>query len=1073
MSKYLFYLFISYLSLSGAWAQEIYTLRGIITNPEGLALAGATVSLASGQQSTSDSKGMFTLSSKQQQISLSVSFIGYQAYQQQLNLPLKDTLQITLQAGSYQLEAVTIATGYQQVPKERATGAFENLNAELINRGVSTDILSRLEALTPALQFDKRDFNINANTNTNRLSIRGVNTINADASPLIILDNFPYEGDINSINPNDVASISILKDAAAASIWGARAGNGVIVITTKKGNYQKPFQVNFNSNINITAKPRLLDFPQLSSSSYIAIERDLFSRGFYQSQENNLRRPALSPVVELLIAARDGRISTASAEEQINKLSTIDVREEYLREVYRPAVNSQYALQMSGGTSKNHYTFSLGYDENLQSLKSNQQNRLTLKTSQFWKPIKNIEISADIIYSHRQQEQAPSFAGIGYNQLRLGARQLYPYAVLRNADGSAAAVDKDYRSFITSSLGNGLLLDWNYRPLEEVLYSTENINNQDLLLNGAVNYQIMKGLKAEFRYQYQQSHQNGAALYQQESYYARNLINRFSQINGTTITRPIPVGGILDKSDSRGINYGLRGQLQYQTLIGDKHEIDAIAGAEQREIKNSSNGYRSYGYQDDLLTFAAVDYVSVFPAYMGLSFNSSIENNNFFTETLNRFVSLYANAAYTYDRRYTISGSIRKDASNLFGVETNQKGVPLWSAGLAWNITNESFFTSAVINNFKLRSSYGFSGNVNNNLAAFTTIRYNTAAGTINNLPFAIVQNAPNAQLRWERVSTWNIGLDMSLFNSRINANIDYYRRRTTDLLGTEPTDPTTGFSTGVLNAASTKGDGLEFLINTKNLVGKLKWESDMLFSYQQSRVSAYGSSLSRASLIVGTGNALNPQKDYPLYGIYSYKWEGLDAQDGSPIGLFNGQASKDYTAIVNNTPFEDLVFHGSAIPIFNTALRNTFSYKAWSVSANITYKAGYFFRRATINYSQLYSNTITHPDYELRWQRPGDELRTQVPAATYPANIQRETFHTNASHTVEKGDHIRLQDLRISYDISNKVKSFPLKYIQLFLYGNNMGILWQASKVAVDPDFGFNNIPPAATYAFGIRAGF
>lgn len=1074
MNRSIYILFLLFFTRFSAMAQGSYLLEGLVKNKQSEPIAGVVITLdGSNIKILTNEKGRFSLRLPGPEASITLSSMGFKT----LRMVVKPSennylIEMVLEEDSQQLQQVTVSSGYQQLSKERATGAFEHLDTELINRGVGSNLLSRIEGLSTVSLFDKRSYSINAEGTPNIL-IRGLNTINANSAPLLVLDNFPYEGDINSINPNDIASITILKDAAAASIWGARAGNGVIVITTKKGNYHQAPQLSFSSNINSTAKPRLMDDRIISPSDYIDMEINLFGRGYYNNLESNIRKPALSPVVQLLIKERDGLLLPADARAQIDALRAHDVRQDYLDHVYRNRLAQQYALSLKGGSGKHTYLLSAGYDKTLLNLKSSDNDRLTLRMANTVQPIKNLELHASLQYSNNRAQQLSGSNAVGYGQVMTGTRSLYPYARLTNPDGSPAIIDKDFLSTYTSTIGNGLLLDWNFRPLEELQHPGLHITDRNLVVSTSANYSFFKWLNAEFRYQYQHTGNERKDLKGVDSYFTRNMVNRFTQITGTQVRRPVPLGGILDLSDGSNTVHNARGQLNMQQQWG-KHEVNGLAGMEVREANSRYHANRTYGYDDELLTYANVDYLTVFPAYNNLAGTSTILSGLAFGDVLNRYVSVYANSAYSYDTRYTLSASVRKDESNLFGVSTNQKGVPLWSAGALWNVSKEDFFKVTWVPYLKLRASYGMAGNVDNSQSAYTTLTYSPAPNTITNLPAATISSPPNAFLRWEKVRTFNMGIDFSLYANRLSGSFDTYAKKNTDLLGFELTDPLTGFSNTTLNGAASKGRGWELLLNSINLNGAIGWTSSFSLAYSKAVITKYDGQIITSGL-VGNGVNINPLKDHLVYGLYSYHWAGLDPLNGDPVGYVGESDSKDYDAIVNRSAVEDLVYHGSAIPLYNCAFRNTFTYRDFSLSANITFRLNYYFRRASISYSDFYAVGEAHSDFALRWQKPGDETHTQVPSMVYPAAGNRDVFYTYSSQTAERGDHIRLQDIRLGWTLpkntTQALKAF--RNIEVFGYASNLGILWRKNKSGLDPDYGYNNIPPSANYAIGFRAEF
>jgi TonB-dependent SusC/RagA subfamily outer membrane receptor len=286
MIRYIVYFLISIALPDMLFSQgtvHYEMVRGSVTDHEGKALPGATIKVRNGHQViTADSSGNFTVNLPYGKNILEASYIGYELITIKMSVPAKERVMIVLKNDVTQLKAVIVSTGYQQVPEERATGSFALVDNKLFNRRVGTDVLSRIEDVTPGVLF-----NHNVKGRANDITIRGQSTIFGNTQPLIVLDNFPFEGDINDINPNDVVSISVLKDAAAASIWGSRAGNGVIVITTKKGAFKQSSRVSMNANLTIGNKPDLFYQPQMSVADFIEIEKQLFGKGFYNAALNS------------------------------------------------------------------------------------------------------------------------------------------------------------------------------------------------------------------------------------------------------------------------------------------------------------------------------------------------------------------------------------------------------------------------------------------------------------------------------------------------------------------------------------------------------------------------------------------------------------------------------------------------------------------------------------------------------------------------------------------------------------------------------------------------------------------
>lgn len=1034
-------------------------LSGRVRDSTGRALSGASVSLSGTTiGAVTDTAGRFILHAPAGSYTLRISYIGFTPLERAVRLPAEGPLDMVLQGGAGRLEEVTVSTGYQELPRERATGSFVTVGKALLDRSVSTDVLDRLRDVVPGLRF---------NSIGTRISIRGQSTLFSNAEPLIVVDGFVYNQPIENLNPADVLSVSVLKDAAAASIWGARAGNGVIVITTNKGGFDRPLRVSLNANVTVGDKPDLYYKARMGTADYIGLEKRLFGEGYYTAAESAYNHLPLSPVTELLIANRDGALSGAELDARLAALAKLDVRRDLEKYFYRKSVKQQYALSLDGGSAVQRYYFSAGFDRNLDNAMGNGFDRLTLNGNQTWTGLKRrLEVSAGIYFtqtvSASDNPGTPTWNN-GY--------AIYPYAALADASGNPLAVTHDLREGFAAAAPAAGLLDWGYRPLEELRLADRTQRNMDVRVNAGLKYKLLPGLNAQFLYQYDHSSSAGRNLMPAESFLARDMVNRYTQADGSgALSFPVPRGGILDLSAGNTTGQDGRLQLNYDGLIGGKHELTAIAGYEVQSLRVTGNGHRGYGYDTEHATMQPVDGVSYFGYYDNPYGSNTIPLNQYESDATDHYLSYYANAAYTYDRRISVSGSARLDRSNLFGVKPNQKGVPLWSAGLAWELSREGFYGISALPFFKLRATFGYNGNINKNLSAYTTAGYFDGTGTPTRLPYAEIINPPNPGLRWERNRHINFGLDFSTAGGRISGTVEYYLKRGLDLIGNTSYIPSTGITAFTGNTADTKGQGLDINLDTRNISGVFSWSTAFLFSYVNDKVTHYGqASLPSDYLEFGyLGNYALEGK--PLFAVYSYRSAGLDPATGDPRGYLNGLASSDYTAMAAAASPGNLVYHGPSRPVVFGALRNTFSWHALSLSASISYRLGYYFRRNSVYYGSDYGLSGQNGDFALRWQRPGDEAHTVVPSLPSVSNVQRDNFYRFSSDLVEKGDHVRLQDINLSYRFSKGALRFlPGADLQVYLYAANLGILWRANKAHLDPDAG-NAYPTPRTIAGGIR---
>ncbi|MBO9634126.1 MAG: SusC/RagA family TonB-linked outer membrane protein, partial [Chitinophagaceae bacterium] len=950
----------------------------------------------------------------------------------------------------------------------RATGSFSRVDNKTFNRQVSTDVITRLKGIAPSILVDERGAKP-------KLTIRGQATIWGNDQPLIVVDNFPYEGDLNNINPNDVEDISILKDAAAASIWGIRAGNGVIVIKTKRGAYNKPMNISFNANTTVGEKPDLFYISKMNPSDFIDIEKMLFDKGYYNKIINDASFRPYSPVVKILDDQKNNRITAAEAGSRIDALRNFDLRKDMEKYLYQNTIRQQYSLSLNGGGPKYSYYFSAGFDKNREAQVGNQFNRISLNSNQVFKPVEKLEFTVNLAYNRSNR----SSAGVVQMLNNMGSEMMYPYARLVDDNGAPAVVTKGFSSvFKQKALADGLL-NWDFVPLKELALQ----NNKNLLtetrLNTAVKYSLLPQLSAEARFQYENQWSKTRNLYDQDTYTMRDLINSYTTFENGVLKRNIPLGARLDNSIDELNSLNGRLQLNYDQRW-NKHQVHAIGGFEVRQMRTTGNSGRLYGFDPAVGSSIPVDYVSTFKLY-GKGYASNISNYDDYSGTLDRIRSYYVNGAYDYDLRYILSASARIDQSNVFGVRTNQKSVPLWSAGARWNIGKEAFYKLQWLPELSLRTTYGYSGNVDKTLTAFTTARLDKNYS--NSLPAASLANPPNKDLRWEKNAMWNIGIDFAMKGNRLSGSIEYFNRKGTDLIGNGDIDPTTGYISYRGNLANMTGRGVDIELNSINVqAGDFSWKTTAIFSFAKDKVTKYQRTTTLYSFISINDNTIirNPVAYLPvvgrsLFGIYSYPWAGLDPANGQPRGYLDGKPSTEYSKITQylaEDPANNLTYNGNAVAPYFGALRNTFEYKGIELSFNITYRFGYYFRRNTIMYGALYSNYYGHGDFYNRWQKPGDELRTNVPAMLYPANNLADDYYRNSEAVVSKGDHIRLQDMNLAYTFNPAIlRHLRVKNIRVFAYASNLGIIWRSNKEGLDPDFPTQK--PVRSFAFGFNAGF
>lgn len=1044
---------------------DTFIVAGKVVNEQGSPVSGANVRVKDrgAVWQTSDS-GYFAPLPLVEGDTLIVSSIGFEtltvathADQGMLLLRLKPRVNRLGEVN------VVYSNGYMTIPKARATGSFTQIDKERFNEIPSSDILSRLEYFTNGLS------RLPARVDAGRdILIRGQSTISGPKTPLIVVDNFPYAGDVNGINPNDVESITILKDAAAASIWGAKAGNGVIVIATKKGRYNEPLKMEFHTNLTLTQEPDLFSTKTMSVSDMIDVEEFLFSKGAHFADTASYSHPAFSPVYEIMFKARSGEISADEAKRQIDALRKLDVRNDYQKYVYHTGAYQQYSLNLHGGSNTHSWYVSGGYDKNVDNLDAGY-DRLNVRMSNAYKPVKNLEFHLGVYYSRTNTTSGRA----GYGGMKGAMGGLPPYTQFVDDQGKEIPYYY-YRASFIDTLGGGKLLDWRYYPLTDYLHDRSKTSSQEINVTVGASYRVWPSVNIDLKYNYEEQNVDGRNTHDVKSYFARDMINNYSQIDPNTgdVTYNVPKGDILDISDTRLLAHDFRAQLNMDKSWGNS-EVTAIVGFDMQANKIKTRSHVVYGYDPDHLTnMSDLNYRTYYPVLIpgGMRF---IPGGADFNGSQRRFLSTFANAAYTFKKRYTLSVSGRRDGSNLFGVDVSNRWEPLWSAGLSWEISKEPFYHSTWLPYLKLRSTYGFRGNIDPSLVAALTINYR-GTNEYTETPYSRIENYVNPDLKWEKIGMLNFGLDFRAFGERLSGTIEYFSKYCRDLYGPSLADYTAGIGGFLVkNISKVNGQGIDLELRSQNLVRQVKWNTDFILNIYHDKVTEYENLLPNASQHVGEGSTA--LEGYPLYPFFTYRFGGLDAKTGDPIGSLGGVPTKDYREIVgDSTKFSDLIYRGSTIPTLYGSMGNSISWKGFSFTFRISYRLGYWFLRQTVNYAQIFDGQLGHEDWNKRWQKSGDELHTTIPSLVYPADNYRYNFYKYSDVLSTRGGEVRLEYINIGYELDRShFRHLPIGGVRLYAVVGNLGLIWKANKYDVDPDIPDEVPRPGKTISFGFNASF
>lgn len=1058
-----FLLLLLLMGTSGTgWSQQSRMVEGTVRDLDGNPIS-ATIRHAGGLRLAVN--GAFSFELSRLPDTLRFTAVGFAVVTRVVTGP--GTIHVQMSPVVQDIKEVVVSTGYQTLNPNEVTGTITLIDEKTIQSRVGGTILDRILGHSSGITqlVGKQE----AGTG---ILIRGLGTINGPLEPLIVLDGFIYDGDIDNINPNDVEHVSILKDASAASIWGARAGNGVIVITTKKGKFDQPMQVSFQMDQSLQRPANLDTQWGLDAKTEIEMEKYLFEMGHFNNTIRSRPYQQLTPVLEILLQQREGKLTQSEADRAIAFWEKQDTKKNYLEEFYTQARHQNYNLQFTGGSERNNYMMGASYSHNLSELHA-RSSRLNIRFNNQYKITDKLSLAANLQLSQQKQRDGrPAYGTITPMNRRIN------YLAFRDDEGQPLPIDREYRGSYTDSIGAGRFLDWKYYPAEDYMHTDRTTNKMELFSTVSLGYNPFSNLSLTGSFQYQiqtrdQSSHNGI-----DSYYTRNLINQFTQINANTgvLSYVVPMGGILQSTSASVNSFTWRGQANFKERFGG-HLISAMAGVELKGSGTRSTIHATqYGYFEDPLAHTLVDAMTRYPhfitgAQVRVGGSSSLQRTDY------RFASFYGNVAYSYLNRYLLTASARKDGSNVFGANTNDRWTPLWSAGMGWEISNEDFYQDRVFSKMKVVATYGVSGNVDMTKTASPIGFYGT--NSLTQLRYARISTINNPDLRWERLSQVSARIDLEHKSRRMFSSINLFKKYGSDLYAQAPFDFTGwGLSSTILrNAASMQGYGVELDLRTINLKSTdFEWSSSLFFNWNDNKTTAYyvGTNYSELAqlLTYGSGNRINPVIGKSLYSVAAYKWAGLD-EYGNPVGYLNGEPSTDYLQMLvyGRQQGDNITYLGSGTPLFFGSLSNQVRYQSLTISMNLGYHLAYFIRKGY----QLANGVVNgsfHKDFAKRWQTSGDEKSTSVPAFLYPVNTQRETFYAASEVHIIPGDHIRLDHIKANYTFNTSHWARPFRQIDFSVGLENGPLLWKKNKFGLDPSFPDGN-DPQIRWTTGLRVQF
>ncbi|MBD0832571.1 SusC/RagA family TonB-linked outer membrane protein [Aestuariibaculum sediminum] len=1069
--------------------QQKVKVSGTIRDESGMPLPGVTV-MEKGTVNgvATDFNGVYSISVSDNAI-LEYTFVGFVKETRDVKeLTYYSGVDITLKENVNALQEVVV-TGYQTLSKERATGSFETVGVEQLQQRPAATFVERIVGQVPGVSVSPW---------SGKIEIRGRSTVfNGYDDVLIIVDGFPLtqQDDYNSINPEDIETLTVLKDAAAASVWGAKASNGVIVITTKTGSKNKKLSVDYSSFVEFQEKVDLGDMRLMSVAEEIDIEEEFLEKNWV---DLNSLANGTSSINDFYLAniyrnglAPDGNTwSQDTYDNYINELSSReDVTKQFEKYLLRNAFRETHNISLQGGGEKNTFYASLGYTNYKSHLIGDKDDRLSFNLRNTFDFTDKIKFTTGVTAVQRNEKNN----GISVD----AADQLQAYDQLIDENGQYVQKYVNWTPWLSREREAIVGSPHTFNLVEEQRNQDNSQQFLDVRADFRVDVELFNGLTVSPSFRYERGAGDIDNFRNMNLPSHRNFINDYF-VNGNY---QIPVGSDYEQRKEHYKGWTMRNTFNYDNSFG-KHDITLFGGIEynRRFSENSLN--RHFGYNKQATLYIAYDELGLFNR--SLRDFQGVPDYNLYQGIFqdvnnvdNRFVSWFGNLGYTFNDKYILNASYRVDQANIFGSDPDFRYKPLWSVGLGWNMVKEDFLASTDwLNRLTLRGTYGLSGNSLGAASPYASAfsRTNTYKYSYFFSRFSIPAN-PN--LKWEETVTTNAAIDFALFNNRLSGTFEYYKKASSDVYSRRPLDPTVGFTDATVNYAEIDNEGLELQLNARVIDKEdFSWDIRANFNKNKNVVREFqGSTQTADYLSAGVGILAGAA----VNNYYAYNYAGLDENGELLIYDQNGDSQHWSTEFVK----EDLVYLGSKTPQHYGGLSTTFRYKGFDLTANLNYGADFYFRyrpnyassgygtyNSILNTAQRnFGNLRLDKMWADRWREPGDEATTGVPRlfwngvnpytglveSRFTGSSQDRKFSQSTFNTV-KGDYIRVQDIILGYNCPSSLTDRTFFNSLRFTFQVTNPFLWVENDFGVDPtvyDRESRATSNLTRFTLGLRANF
>jgi len=1089
--------------------QDKRQIKGTVVDDTKLPLPGVSVVVKGTTNGVStDFDGNYSLEIPATgNVVLVYTFIGMEP--QEITVTNQTTIDVVLTGSAEQLAEVVVTTGYQKIDRKLFTGSATALKAEDAKVAGVADVGRMLEGKVAGVSVQNVSGTFGA---APKIRVRGASSIYGDTKPLWVVDGVVLEdvvdispdqlssGDpstlisssVAGLNADDIENFQILKDASATALYGARAMNGVIVITTKKGRTGKS-SIRVTSEFTMKMKPSYGDYDIMNSQDQMEMFREMERKGLldHAGMMRSKDGGVYYKMYDLINSYENGSFGLAN---------TPEARDNFLRRyertntdwfdvLFKNSLQQNHSVSFSGGSETSKFYVSTSWLNDEGWTIADKVDRYTVNMRGDFDVTDKLTVGLQTKGSIRQQKTPGTFNRtndvVNGNYSR--EFDINPFSYALNTSRTIAPYDEN---------GNLEYVRMNYAPfniLNEYKNNYINLDVLDLSIQSNIDYKFNKYLNYNFtgslRYVKSSNEHivkegsNVVAAYNAGiddpgiSASNKYLWRDISQPNANPIG-VLPYGGFYNKENNTMQNFYFRNMLNYNRIFDEIHSVNVMLGQELKYVDRQYDYFNGYGYQYNKggVVFTDPNIIK--------STNESGFSYFGMEQFRDRFVAAFANAAYSYKGKYTMNGTVRVDGSNRLGQSKSSRYLPTWNLSGKWNAKEEAFLYDVEwLSNLSFRGTYGLTASMgpanNASIVYRNTITTSPYESEKQNAMYS--ESLENSELTWEKQYETNIGFDMALFN-RISISVDAYQRKGFDLIAYVKTSGIGGEGWKFANYADMTSKGIELSLGTKNIAtDDFSWSSNLTFAYNKNEITKLKNQPIIYDLVKAEGGAL---EGGPVRGLYSIPFAGL-SERGMPQ-FYDEDGNITSTVYFQDNAISHLKYEGSIDPKITGGFSNAFTYKNWKLNVFCTYQFGNKIRLYPSFHASYSDMDAITKDMKNRWFVPGDENITNIPVIPSKRILDEYGYELESTYNaynysdqrVAKGDFIRLKEVSLEYKVPNKfIEKLGLTNASVKAQGTNLFLLYSDSALnGQDPEFfgtGGVALPVPKQYTFSLKLGF